>query len=213
MKCFAYLRVSSIGQVDGDGYSRQLAACEAHAAANGLEIVEVFRESMTGKSDLEMRPAFLEMVAKIEEEGVKTVIVEKLDRVARDLMVQETILGDLRRRKVTLISTAEPDLCSEEPSRVLIRQIFGALAQWERACICLKLKAARDRIKAKTGRCEGRIPFGGNPGEADTLRLMRELRVKGATFAQIAETLNDEGVTARSGGRWYASTVQKILAR
>ena len=52
MKAFAYLRVSSIGQVDGDGWTRQQEACEQYAAAHGLEIKEVFRESMTGKSDM-----------------------------------------------------------------------------------------------------------------------------------------------------------------
>lgn len=27
IKCFAYLRVSSVGQIDGDGWTRQLLAC------------------------------------------------------------------------------------------------------------------------------------------------------------------------------------------
>lgn len=213
MKCFAYLRVSSVGQTTGDGYDRQLLACEEYAAAHDLTIVRVFRESMTGKSDLEDRPALLSMLACIEDDKIGVVIVEKLDRVARDLMVQETILGDFRRRKVTLISTAEPDLCSQEPSRVLIRQIFGALAQWERACICLKLRGARERIKARLGKCEGRKAYGDRPGEGETLALMRKLHAEGFALVEIVDRLNELGIPSRMGGKWHVGTVGRILAR
>ena len=44
VKVFAYLRVSGKGQVDGDGFPRQLAAIKAHAKANDMRIVQVFRE-------------------------------------------------------------------------------------------------------------------------------------------------------------------------
>src|ERR1700728_1578789 len=124
MKCFAYLRVSSIGQTQGDGYDRQFAACQEWAEANGYEIVEVFRESITGKSELEDRPALSELFAALEENGIKTVLIEKVDRLARDLMIQESIIGDMQKHGYTLISVAEPDLCSTDPSRILIRQIF-----------------------------------------------------------------------------------------
>jgi DNA invertase Pin-like site-specific DNA recombinase len=42
--------------------------------------------------------------------GVKTVIVERLDRLARDLRLQETIIADLRKNGFELVSAAEPDL-------------------------------------------------------------------------------------------------------
>ena len=55
---FAYLRVSGKGQVDGDGFPRQLAAIEAYAKANGLTLAKVFREQgISGTKELENRPA------------------------------------------------------------------------------------------------------------------------------------------------------------
>jgi hypothetical protein len=48
----------------------------------------------------------------------------KVDRLARDLMVQEHIIQDMQRRGITLISVAEPDLCSDDPTRKLLRQMF-----------------------------------------------------------------------------------------
>lgn len=213
MKCFAYLRVSSIGQTQGDGYDRQLEACETYAKANGYEIAEVFRESITGKSELEDRPALSELFAALEENGIKTVLIEKVDRLARDLMVQESIIGDMQKSGYTLISVAEPDLCSTDPSRILIRQIFGALAQYDRAMIVLKLRGARQRQKAKLGRCEGSKPFGDKPGEADALHTMRSLRAAGLACDRIAEALNTNNIPARRGGKWLGCTVNKILKR
>ena len=96
MKCFCYLRVSSIGQTQGDGYDRQLIACETYASANGYEIAEVFRESMTGKSELEDRPALSSLLAALEENGIKTILIAQVDRLARDLMIQETIIADIQ---------------------------------------------------------------------------------------------------------------------
>lgn len=213
IKCFAYLRVSSIGQTQGDGYDRQLASCQMWAEANGYEIVEIFRESITGKSELEDRPALSELFAALEENGIKTVIIEKVDRLARDLMIQESIIGDMQKHGYTLISVAEPDLCSTDPSRILIRQIFGALAQYDRAMIILKLRGARQRMKAREGRCEGSKPFGFKSGESEVLTQMRDLRASGMSCDRIAETLNANGVLARRGGKWLGCTVNKILKR
>lgn len=51
----------------------------------------------------------------------------------------------------------------DDPGRVMFRQFQGAIAQCEKANIVLKLRGARQRIK--TGRCEGRKPYGANEGE------------------------------------------------
>ena len=42
----------------------------------------------------------------------------------------------------------EPDLCSNEPSRKLMRQIMGAFSEYEKQMIILKLNGARARIRA-----------------------------------------------------------------
>ena len=213
VKCFCYLRVSSIGQTQGDGYDRQLIACETYAAANGYEIAEVFRESMTGKSELEDRPALSSLLAALEENGIKTILIAQVDRLARDLMIQETIIADIQKHGYTLISVAEPDLCSTDPSRILVRQIFGAIAQYDRAMIVLKLRGARQRQKDKLGRCEGSKPYGEKPGEAESLAMMRSLRASGLACDKIAEALNANNIPARRGGKWLGSSVNKILKR
>jgi DNA invertase Pin-like site-specific DNA recombinase len=212
MKAFGYLRVSGRAQVDGDGFPRQHLAIEKHAAESGLEIVAWFEEkAVKGATEWEDRPAWSDMVAQLN--GVRTIMIERLDRLARDLMVQEHILKDLAGRGVTLISTEEPDLASTDPSRVVIRQIMGAIAQYDKAMIVLKLRGARRRAKASKGHCEGQKPFGHYPGEAEVLEEIRMAAKGGESAAAVARWLNANGRKTRGGGKWHPFTVSRIFKK
>ena len=211
-KAFAYLRVSGRGQIEGDGFTRQLMAIKKYAAANGFKIVRVYREEgVSGTTDWEHRPAFSEMMGVLLSNGVRTVLIERLDRVARDLMVQESVIGDFRRKELTLVSVSEPDLLTDDPSRVLMRQMLGAFFQYEKTLLVAKLRGARQRAKANTGRCEGRKPYGSKPGEAAIIDEMTALRRSGYAVDKIAERLNAEGIKPRSGVRWYPTSVYRVL--
>jgi DNA invertase Pin-like site-specific DNA recombinase len=213
-KAFAYLRVSGKGQVNGDGFPRQFEAVKRYAAAHGCEIVDVYREKgVSGTKELENRPALQDLLTALYSNGVRTVIIERLDRLARDLMVQETIIADLRKHGVELISVCEPDLSSDDPSRKLMRQIFGAIAEYDKAMIVLKLKVARQRLRALTGRCEGRKPYGERTGEQEIIGRIIKLRGEGLGMDRIAERLNAEGVKPRTGVKWYPMSISRVLER
>lgn len=212
MKAFAYLRVSGRGQIEGDGFTRQLESIGAYAKQHETGIVRVFREEgVSGTTDLENRPALAELIAALHANGVRLVLIEKLDRLARDLMVQETIIADLKKNGFNLISVSEPDLLEDDPSRKLMRQIFGAIAEYDKAMVVLKLRGARARIRARTGRCEGAKPYGALAGEGEVLERIHALRASGMGFDRIAASLNAEGVRPRRGARWHGLTVNKIL--
>jgi len=221
MKCFVYLRVSGKAQITGDGFLRQFRSCREYAKLHNLQIVNLFRDKgVSGTTELEDRPALSELFAALEENGVKTILIEKVDRLARDLLLQETIIGDMLKSGYTLLSCCEPDLCSSDPSRILIRQIFGAIAQYDRAMTVLKLRGARQRIKAREGRCEGRKGWGNDPDrpwEKPILDRMIAMKGEGLTPERIAQVLNSEGVPTRGTkkGRspWLPPTIAKILAR
>jgi len=229
MKAFAYIRCSGLGQMDRDGPVRQRLAIQDFANLNGYEVVRWYEESHTG-SDLEGRPEFRDMRAELVSDGVHVVIVEKLDRLARSIMVQETILADFKKHKIELFSATvgEDGLCGDDPTRVLIRQILGVFFEYERKMISSRLKSARDRIrengrpadspkfendKRLNKRAEGPKPYGSLHGEDIFLGIMRELRDKGNDDEAIAKRLNYIGVPTRKERRWHGATIHKILAR
>jgi DNA invertase Pin-like site-specific DNA recombinase len=160
---------------------------------------------------LENRPALTDLIASLNVAGTKLVLVERLDRLARFLTVQESILQDLKRRQFDLVSVTEPDLCSDDPTRTLMRQVLGALSEYERSMIVLKLRGARQRMKKKSGRCEGRKPYGRTQTERETIQRMKTLRVGRYSYEEIAAALDNEGLPPRSGRAWNAIVVNRIL--
>ena len=156
-------------------------------------------------------PAWSELMTALHSNGVRVVIIERLDRLARDLMVQETIIADLRKNGFEVVSVAEPDLMASDPTRVLVRQMMGAVAQYEKCQIVLKLRGARLRKKAKTGRCEGRKPYGFFEGEAEVMNRIKALRAEGLGYDRLAARLNAEGVPTRTGKPWHGVVVNRIL--
>ena len=216
MKGFAYCRVSSAGQSadDRDGIPRQREAIKKYATAHGITIAEWFEDSISGTTDLDHRPALQGLMTALHANGIKMIVVEKVDRLARDLMVQESIIADMKRNGFELVSTCEPDLCSSDPTRVLMRQILGAFSQYERSMIVIKLRGARARSKAKHGRCEGQKPFGHYEGEQATIERIKALHAEGLPVSAICKALNDEGIVPRSGKKgWYPQQILKLLRK
>ena len=219
-KAFGYLRVSGPSQLDGDGFPRQREAIEAYALAHGLKIVRWFSErAVPGRTEWEDRPAWSEMV--LELNGVSTIVIEKLDRLARDLLVQEHVIADLQQRGVTLLSACEPDLMATDPTRILMRQIMGAIAQYDKSMLVSKLRASRDRKKKQTGRCEGALPFGapGSPAdEQEVLERVRAMRVDGLNWGDCADSLNSMEYHTRptktrpKGSAWYGANLRRLLS-
>jgi DNA invertase Pin-like site-specific DNA recombinase len=212
VQAFAYLRVSGKGQISGEGFPRQLKAIREYAAAHDIAIARVFREEgVTGTKETMDREAFAEMMTALHSNGVRTIIIEKLDRLARDLMVQEATIADLQKHGFTLVSVAEPDLMASDPTRILMRQLMGAVAQYDKSQIVLKLRGARMRMRAKEGRCEGRKPYGFYDGEEAVIERMNALKASGLGFDRIAAQLNAEGLKTRTGARWHGLVVNRIL--
>jgi DNA invertase Pin-like site-specific DNA recombinase len=222
LKAVSYLRCSGLGQVDGDTWDRQSAAIAKYVKSHGLEVIDEFRDAgVSGTKDLDNRPGLAALLDRVEANGVKIVLVENATRLARDLMVGEVILQQLTNAGCKVIAAdSGTDLSadSDDPTRRLIRQVLGAVAEFDRRVTVMKLRAARERKRSRGERCEGRKPFGSIPGETETLARLRELRRKPPkgkrnSLQQVCDALNAEGRPTRSGKPWTKQAVNRILGR
>ncbi|TFH66661.1 MAG: recombinase family protein [Gemmatimonadales bacterium] len=221
MNVISYLRVSGQGQVEGDGFDRQAEAIDKFCTANGLCITEILQEEgVSGTIDGLDRPVLSKILTNdCPGQGNPTIVVERLDRLARDLMVQELILKECRERGIKVFSADQAgavDVASNDgdPTRVLIRQIMGALSQWEKSVIVKKLKAARQRKKDLTGACEGRKRFGSTNLEQKKILLrILEMRDVGFQAQQIKMALDAEGFLTSKGRPMARSFIGMICRR
>lgn len=223
-QAFAYLRVSTVGQVQGHGFDRQLDTIQAYAHEAGIEIVQVFKEEgISGTTDETQRPAFQELMAAVLGNGVRTIIVESMDRLARELRIQEALLVYLASKGVNLISarTAEniTQAVQADPLKKALVQVQGVFAELEKNQLVRRLKKGRDKTRQLTGRCEGRRPYGDSEDEQAVIRRIRAMRrrrrngMRGMTLQAIADRLNSEGISTKDGLQWRPVQIHRILTR
>lgn len=217
----AYCRVSSVGQQkNGSGLDRQQEIIAECAASAGYELIEVYQEAFTG-TDAD-RPAFTRMLADILSNGCRTIIVERLDRLARDLGVQLQLVGLLSSKGVSLLSAdTGQDVTaafSGDPMLKAMIQVQGVFAELDKSMLVAKLRKAREAKKAAQGRCEGRKPYGYYEGEEKVIQRIKKLNRKprgGKRLGpyQIARILNEEGWPTRNAGKWRGAQIRAILGR
>ena len=217
----AYCRISSETQSAGDGLARQTRVIDEWASRSGTTITRTYSDVISGTRGADDRPAMRQMLDDLAASGghPPIVVVERHDRIARDLIESELIIQRLQKLGVTIVAaeTGQPIGSDDSPTGTLIRQILAAVSQFDKSSIVAKLRTSRQTMRAKTGRCEGRKPFGTRPGESETLAVMRELRASGLPFARVAAELNARGLPTRgtrNGQRgWSEATVFRILRR
>jgi DNA invertase Pin-like site-specific DNA recombinase len=166
--------VSAYGEaLSGLPHRRPRAAIAAFDKAHGYVIVDEFYDAaVSGADPIAERPGFKAMLDRIAANGVRCIIVES--PFARDLTVQLTGHDFLKKLGIALIPATAPDFFTEDtPTAVLVRQVLGTIAQFEKTSLVAKLKAARDRKKAATGKCEGRKSYA--EAKPETVALAKEL--------------------------------------
>jgi DNA invertase Pin-like site-specific DNA recombinase len=217
----AYLRTSSKTNVgeDKDSHLRQLAAIEAFARRAAFVIVlpPYYDAGISGADAIDARPGFAAMLAYLaEHQEVRTILVETASRFARDLAVQIAGHDMLKARGIELVPADAPDYFRDEtPTAVMVRQILGAVAQFEKAALVSRLRVARDRKRVAKGKCGGRKSH--TEAHPETVKLARSLRWinkrmrEKRSLRDIAATLAERGHVSRSGKPYGPSAVLSML--
>ena len=213
----AYFRTSSAANVgaDKDSERRQREAVMAYAKAARLTVEKEFYDAaVSGGDRVDQRAGFGALLEFCAEAGIGAVLVENASRFARDLAVQLTGHALLRARGIELIPVDAPSYFTDpSPTAEMVRQILGAVAQFEKASMVAKLRHARDRKRAATGRCEGRKPI---PAEvlAEARRLARRNPKTGRkrSLREIAAELATAGYNGPSGAPYFPASIARMLS-
>ncbi|MBA7498484.1 hypothetical protein ES704_01221 [subsurface metagenome] len=224
LKLVGYARVSTDSQKEEGTIEIQVKALKEYVDKSDYELVKVFKdEAISGSSELENRPGLAELFNYLEDnKDIKGVLIYKLDRLARDLYIQEYSIKKLELLNKELISIKEPDLSSKDPMRKAFRQFMGIISELEKAFITMRLLAGRINKAQKGGFSGGSTAMGYisknrtliiDEGQAETIRLIFKMkRYKRMGLREIARELNNLNIPTSSGkGKWYGRTVKYIL--
>ena len=214
----AYLRTSSAANVgaDKDSEKRQRQAIETYARRARNEIVGVFYDAaVSGADPIDRRPGFTSLLERIESNGVRTILVETANRFARDLMVQEVGYAMLKERGINLIAADNPSsFLDDTPTANLVRQVLGAIAEFDKAMTVAKLRGARDRLRAKGLKVEGRKSHAElNPELVRRAKRLRRRSPKGhqRSLREVSASLAEMGFKNANGQPFSASSVKAMI--
>jgi DNA invertase Pin-like site-specific DNA recombinase len=229
-RCVGYLRVSSHEQV-GEGHyglDFQRRAIEVWAASNNIDIITWCTDAgVSGAEGVDNREGLPIALSCLESDVADGIVVYRLDRLARDVILQELVIRDVVSKGHQIYSTmrAEQDTLDEpnEPQRKMIRTILGAFAEYESSLVRMRLMAGKRVKRATGGYIGGQVPYGlmngtnkdlvPHPDEMPIVERIVDMRSHGMGYQAIANVLNADGIPTKKGGQWYEITVQRVITR
>ncbi len=222
MKAVAYCTVSTENKREEQTIDLQVEQIGKYCLENKIQLVQVFKDDgVSGSNDIENRIGLPDMFDFLEKnKDITLVIIYKLDRLARDLYLQEHIIKQLDKLNVQLVSTKEKDLESNDPMRKGFRQFMGLISEMEKSFITMRMTAGRNRKALQGGYAGGRVPLGYeikdsqlvvSSEDSPTIKLVFKLKKRKMTLGQIARYLTENNIPTAKGGKWYSGTVKYIL--
>lgn len=201
MRAVAYLRASTEEQHrSGLGIAAQTATIEATCQQRGWELVGIETDIASGgKRD---RPGLARALQAIEAGGADCVVVSRLDRLGRSVAHTAEILERFPDSIVALDCGLAPD----SPAGRFTLHVVSAAAELERSLIRARTTEALEAARKRGVRL-------GRPREMSEQAVERacELHRSGYRIAEIARTLNAEGVPTPRNGRWESHGVKRAL--
>lgn len=209
----AYFRTSSFTNVDGNSLPRQQEAVASYARLHDIEIVKEFYDpGVPGRDPVADRPGFGQLLDYVAGNGARIVLVENASRFARDLMVQLVGHDLLKNKGISLIPVDAPEYFTDETdTAIMVRQILGAVAEFEKRGLVGRLRKGRDFKKAQGGRHTGRKTIAELAPEAVGRAVA--LRGAGHTLRSISAVMAAEGLLTPRYGRPYSPGTLRLALR
>lgn len=206
LRVIGYVRVSTNRQEVGPEV--QADALQAMAdLVDGWDL-DVRREDAASAKSLQGRPVLAQALADLRAGRADMLAVSKLDRLSRSVADFATILADAQREGWH-VACLDLGVDTSTITGRGMAHMTAVFAQMERERIGERTREAMAKIKAETGKHMGR------PSAISLDACMRaaELYALDLTLQEVADQLNDEGVSTPTGGQWWPDRVVAALSR
>lgn len=219
-RAVAYLRVSTDRQDLGP--EAQRAAITAWATREGVTIAAWHEDRGSGAAAIADRPALLAALADLRTCTAGVLAVAKRDRLARDVMAAAMIDRLTLDAGARVVSAAGEGTDGTDPAAMLLTRMIDAFAEYERAVIASRTRAALG-VKRARGEATSHAPYGYRTAEDGRLvpsateqaviALVRKARGEGFTVREITAQLEAKGVVSRRGKPLAVAAVGELVVR
>ncbi len=213
----AYLRCSTSRQDLSPEAQRE--AIRTWAKRNDVVVVAWhFDSGVSGGAAFEKRPELVAAIDSVRREGASLLVVAKRDRLARDVLTA-ALVERLCERHGARVQSADGTGNGDGPEAQLLRGVIDVFAQYERAIIRSRTKAAL-AVKKANGERVGGVPYGyrledgrvvEDADEQATVARARELRAAGLSLRRIGRVLIAEARNPRDAKCWHVQVVKRMV--
>lgn len=193
-KAVIYARVSSVG--DRQDTTRQITDLKRYASVQGIEVVNVFQEHISGAKKNEERQVLTDCLNYCTANSVNYLLLSELSRLGRSTLQVLKSLEILHEAKVSVyiqnlgLYTLQPD-GKVNPIASIMVTVLAEMANIERSNIQYRLNSGRANYIAKggkLGRRKGSVKTDSRKMEEykDTIALLK----KGYSIRNIAKLQN-----------------------
>jgi site-specific DNA recombinase len=160
MRAAIYLRVSTEEQRERQSIATQRDFAQRYCALHEIVVADTFADDgVSGTIPVEDRPEGARLLAAAREKSFTTVLVFKVDRLARDPRLLLNAVNDLEQLGVELKSMTEAFDSTSAAGR-LLRTVLAAVAGHERDAIVERSQEGTRRRAREGGWLGGSAPYG-----------------------------------------------------
>ncbi|MCL5972247.1 MAG: recombinase family protein [Firmicutes bacterium] len=222
MRALGVARVSTQEQANGDRFSipHQRQRITDYCLQRNWEVVDVVEYVQSGGSNYR---ELQDILHRVEAEHIRVVVVNELDRLARDMVSTLLFLEDLQKVGCRFAAVAD-DLDLTTPDGELKMMILSVFAHYFRKQLARKVRGGMEE-RARQGKHHGgRPPYGfrfqgdklePHPEQAEVVRQIYAWYVhEGVGGREIAKRLNHQGIPTQTGhSQWGAPEILRLLRK
>ncbi|UJF15955.1 recombinase family protein [Jeotgalibaca sp. MA1X17-3] len=198
----------------------QVTALNDFAYEKQMQVEVVFKDIMSGKNT--NREGFNAMKKYLKENNIAYLLVWRYDRLARNLKDLHAFLAFCLDMHVKVISISEQyvDHKSGKAKDILLLQLVGSIAEYQRTAIQENQQIAYQHMHAQGKIVSANVPYGYRlvegelvlePTETSIVKQIFSQYSQGLGYKRIAENLNQSALLNRNGKLWQTARIKAIL--
>lgn len=213
----AYARYSSDKQ-RGESVDGQIRAMQSWADKNGVEIIKIYIDHAESATS-DARNEFRKMIFELKDTNPNYVLTHKMDRFARNRYDSAIYKREIQKAGARYIAVDQP--IDDSPEGVILESLLEGMAEYYSKNLAREVMKGMSENAYKAQFNGGWVPLGYdidenkryviNDYEAETVRLIFNMKLAGKSYGEIADELNALGRKTKRGRSFGKNSIYEIL--